>query len=309
MTSWHSYPKVYAIGHSYLRDLFLDPVHFEEKVDGSQFSFGVIDGALRCRSKGKEIVLDAPEKMFLRGIETASDLAGKLTPGWTYRGEYLQSPKHNVLAYDRIPERHVVLFDINTGHEQYLDYGAKRAEADRIGLECVPVMASGRYETADAVLALLETRSMLGGQKVEGVVGKNYARFGLDGKALLGKYVSEAFKEVHAGEWRAQNPSNGDVVDLVIAALRTPARWDKAVQHMREAGRLTDSPKDIGTLIKETQADIGSECEAEIKQRLFDWAWPKISRGVIAGLPEWYKQKLLTSAFEDESSKRGEGGR
>lgn len=34
-TSYHSYPKIYAIGHSALRELFLDEVTIEEKIDGS----------------------------------------------------------------------------------------------------------------------------------------------------------------------------------------------------------------------------------------------------------------------------------
>ncbi len=41
--------------------------------------------------------------------------------------------------------------------------------------------------------ALLEKESILGG-KVEGIVVKNYARFGKDKKVLMGKYVSEQGK-------------------------------------------------------------------------------------------------------------------
>ena len=55
-TSWHSYPSIYALGHRYLEELLLDPVLVEEKVDGSQFSFGVFEHPegpeLRCKSKG-----------------------------------------------------------------------------------------------------------------------------------------------------------------------------------------------------------------------------------------------------------------
>ena len=35
--------------------------------------------------------------------------------------------------------------------------------------------------------------------------------------------------------------------------LRTEARWRKAVQHLREEGRLERSPKDIGALLVELQ--------------------------------------------------------
>ena len=41
-----SYPKVYNLGHKAITDLLLDPIIVEEKVDGSQFSFGMIDGQL-----------------------------------------------------------------------------------------------------------------------------------------------------------------------------------------------------------------------------------------------------------------------
>jgi hypothetical protein len=43
MTSWHSYPKLYAMGHRAIADLLLDDVIVQEKVDGSQFSFGLFD--------------------------------------------------------------------------------------------------------------------------------------------------------------------------------------------------------------------------------------------------------------------------
>ena len=71
-------------------------------------------------------------------VATAKELTPKLTPGWTYRGEYLSKPKHNSLVYSRIPEKHVILFDINTGHEQYLPYDDVVVVAIHLGLEVVP---------------------------------------------------------------------------------------------------------------------------------------------------------------------------
>ena len=50
--SWHSFPSVYAVGHAALADLFLDDVIVEEKVDGSQFSFGLFAYGWRFPSKG-----------------------------------------------------------------------------------------------------------------------------------------------------------------------------------------------------------------------------------------------------------------
>ena len=302
-TSWHSYPSIYALGHRYVSELLLDPVLVEEKVDGSQFSFGIfstLDGAwdVKVRSKGAQLNVYAPEKMFQKAVEQVMARKDLLQPGWTYRAEYLAKPKHNALCYDRVPKDHLVIFDINRGHEDYLEPVEKLHEANRIGFECVPQMFCGTFSHVDQLLGLLETTSFLGGQKVEGVVIKNYHRFGQDKKILIGKYVSEAFKETHAREWKADNPSKNDVVALLISTLKTDARWHKAVQHLRDAGQLDDSPKDIGLLFEEVPNDIRKEEEDFIKQKLFDWAWPHIQRGVMAGLPEWYKEQLMKKQFE-----------
>jgi len=299
--SWHSYPSIFALGHRALAELLLDPVIVEEKVDGSQFSFCLLDQedgqrVSRCHSKGAQLNLVAPEKIFIRAMEVVQAL--DLHPGWTYRAEYLAKPKHNALAYDRIPEKHLMVFDINTGHEEYMPYAQKAAECARLGLEIVPLVYEGVLDTFANFRSMIDRVSALGGQKVEGVVVKNYNRFGPDKKVLMGKFVSEAFKEVHAAEWKAENPSKTDIVDRLIDTLRTPARWNKAVQHLKERGQIEDSPRDIGLLIKEVQADIEKECMDMIAAELAEWALPQIRRGVVRGLPEFYKEELLKRQFE-----------
>lgn len=64
-----------------------------------------------------------------------------------------------------------------------------------------------------------------------------------------------------------------------------------------EAGKIEDSPRDIGHLIKEVQEDIEKECRAEIAERLVTWAMPKVRRATVAGGPEWYKDQLLQRQF------------
>ena len=43
--------------------------------------------------------------------------------------------------------------------------------------------------------------------------------------------------------------------------------------------------------------DIAKECSDEISQALLRWALPKVQRGAITGLPEFYKQQLLEKQF------------
>ena len=315
MSSWHSYPSVYALGHRYVTDLLLDDVIVQEKIDGSQFSFGKFVGAiggagepnpepyyLRMRSKGAEINVLAPEKMFTKAVEYVYSIFDSLTPGWTYRGEYLAKPKHNALAYDRVPKNNIILFDINDGEESYLSSATISHEAERLGFEAVPCLFEGKLTDVQQVREMLNRTSCLGGQKIEGVVVKSYHRFGLDKKVLMGKFVSEEFKEVHNREWKAANPGKMDIVQAIVDTLRTPARWNKAIQHLAEAGKLENDPRDIGLLFREVPDDIVKEEVEFIKDKLFEWAWPHIKRGVTAGIPEWYKERLLKLQFETEET-------
>lgn len=299
-TSYHSYPKIYALGHAAIADLFDGIVLVEEKIDGSQFSFGMIEGELRCRSKGKQIDLDAPDKMFAAAIGVIKGLQHKLHPGWTYRAEYLQRPGHNALTYNRIPNNHLMIFDVNIGLESYLNSEDKECEATRLGFECVPVISVGAISNPEEIREFLERESVLGGPNVEGVVIKNYTQFGRDKKVLMGKYVSEKFKEIHTKKWGESNPTGKDIIASLASGLRTDARWEKAIQHLTESGSLENSPRDIGKIIAEIKSDTQSECADLIKEQLFAWAWPTIQRQIVKGFPEFYKNKLLDSAFVDQ---------
>lgn len=295
--SWNSYAKIYNVGHRALAGFFDTPVTVEEKVDGSQFSFGIFGGQIRVRSKGVVMDPDSPEKMFNEAVATVHNIAGKLTDGFTYRAEYLKSPSHNTLKYNRIPNHHLVIFDVATGMENYMGPHGKALEAERIGLEVVPVLYDGMM-TLEKFTELLENESFLGGCNVEGLVCKRHDVFGVDGKVLIAKHVSEAFKEVHGKEWKAKNPTTGDVFADLADRYCVEARWVKAAQRLRDEGRLLGEPKDIPEIVKEIQRDVKDECHGEIVDALMRIAMPRINRGCVRGVPEWYKQQLLESSFE-----------
>lgn len=294
----HSYPTVYQIGHKAIQNLFDGEVTVEEKVDGSQFSFGIIDGELQCRSHGKQLILDAPEKMFVKIVEHVKSIRDCLIPNWTYRGEYLEKPKHNVLTYSRIPANNFIGFDIMTQDQEcYMAYEDKKTYFDHIGFETVPMLYRGNVKSLEFFADLLDRESILGGTKIEGVVVKNYRQFSLDKKTCMGKYVSEKFKEVAKVDWKERNPTGKDMIQTLGERYKSEARWQKAVQHLTETDAIEGSPKDIGVLIREIQTDITKECEEEIKDELYRHAIGNIQRIALSGFPEWYKSKLLESAF------------
>lgn len=292
-----SYSTIYALGHRAIAEILASPVVVEEKVDGSQFSMSRVNGELACRSKGQDLIVDAPEKMFSAAVEVAASLP--LVDGWVYRCEYLKTPKHNTLAYTRTPNRHLVIYDVETTTQTYLTPSAKAKESERLGLECVPLIYEGMILSLPQVQAMIDRESILGGCNIEGVVVKNYALFTAEKKVAMAKLVCEGFQEKNAKNWKSTNPTAMNVVQVITAALRTEARWAKAVQHLREAGQITDSPKDIGALVKEAQADILKEERDWIAEQLVNHFLPGIVRGAIHGLPEWYKKQLAEKAFAE----------
>src|SRR6266550_92420 len=121
----HSYSTIYGLGHRAVQDFLKNSVVVQEKVDGSQFSFGVVlgvgasDGSIMpgdeasppqrpeliMKSKGSRVYPETTDKLFKAAVDTVVELfqEEKLTPGFTYRGEVLAKPKHNTLAYERVP--------------------------------------------------------------------------------------------------------------------------------------------------------------------------------------------------------------
>lgn len=290
---WGAYNKICHLGKPEVKHIFDGVVVVQEKVDGSQFSFGVFDGELKMRSKGREFAADYADNLFKTAARQACFIKDELIPDHVYRGEYLSRPKHNALAYDRVPSGNIALFDIE-GPDGFMTYDRLKEEAERIGVESVPVLyvGSGSRVTREMILEFLDRTSFLGGQKIEGVVIKRYGE-----ACLMAKHVSDKFKEVHRSSWKESNPGGRDIIGMIIEAHRTQARWNKAICHLRDDGRLEESPRDIGALIKEVQRDTMEECREEIKEMLWRWAGPRINRGIVNGLPEWYKGKLLDSQF------------
>ena len=307
--SFHNFPKVYNLGHRYLDRLFDGEVYVEEKIDGSQFNFGIFTDEnadeflstpiVQCKSKGANLVIEAPEAMFKGAVDWVIENAIQLIPGWTYRAEWVPKKKSNVLIYNRAPINGLIIFDISTGLEKYLLHSDKSMEAARLGLECVPLLEVCHQAPEYAhYRALLATDSCLGGTQVEGVVFKNYNQFGKDGHAVMGKYVSEVFKEAHNREWTKE--SKGSMLERLIQQFRTAARWHKAIQHLREAGTLLQAPQDIGNLIQEINRDLLEEETGTIQKLLFDEFRKDFLRGVTRGFPEFYKDYLLKQSYERE---------
>jgi hypothetical protein len=304
-TSWSSYPKIFQFGHGAVAEVVNARVLVEEKIDGSQFSFGLIDGRLRIKSHHQDISDIVGEYgLFTEAIAYVRTLheKGLLHPGWTYRGEVLQRPCHNRLAYERVPKHHIVGFDVCTGPEVYLEYNDKCLEFRRLDLETVPYYYFGQLPNVDTIDTFLGRTPLLGGKHIEGVVFKAYGRYGEDKKTLMAKYVHPAFRETKTPD---EYTKSVDFTQGLIDTYRSEARWDKAIQRLKEQGKLGNEPKDIGPLIGAITKDIEEECGDEIRRKLWKRYWPHVARGCTGGFAEYYKRKLMEGAFAQDSQAMG----
>lgn len=295
----NAFPKIFAIGDDKIKSIFDDDVEITEKIDGSQFGFGKMPGGeLFIRSKGARIYPENPNQMFMEGVEYVLSIQNKIPSGMYFYGEYLKNPKHNVLSYDRTPKNHIILFGCSTAGETFSQDYMRYAEL--FDLESVPVIYNGKIDNVDQILNLLDRISILGKEKIEGLVVKNYNKMIQIGNIYLplmcGKYVAERFKEVHQKNWKSENTGKGRF-DLYKLGFQTEARWQKAVQHLRDLGDLTNTPKDIGNLLKEIHRDIEEEEKENIMKALWKFFGGDIKRTATKGMAEWYKEQLLKRSF------------
>jgi len=296
-----SYPKVWALGHPKVAEVFQDPVEVQEKLDGSQFSFAEFSGGrLWIRSKNAVIDPNNPPEMFAKAVATICKASEdkNLMPDVIYRAEAFRGPHHNHLTYDRVPEGNMALFDVMTGIETYCSYEMMKSLALKMGIEATRSFGIRTITALSDIEYLLKEISILGGPQIEGLVFKSFTLFTDTGKPMFAKLVRPEFKERQRVSWKTANPGPVDIINKIADTFSTEPRWRKSVQHLNESGKLEHAPKDIGILIKTLTNDVKEECEEEIKTALFNWAWGKIKRRITRNVPEWYKELLLKQQFE-----------
>lgn len=330
MSRLSSFPKIFNLGHDAIERLFDGTVEITEKVDGSQFRFGIDShNELMFGSKGVQLYNKDQNGMFNLAIEQIEKRKDKLIAlrsalaGETgnpdielvFYGEYLNKPKHNVLAYERTPKDNIILFAVKEG-ENFISYHGKIMQyAEILELETVNLIFRGefnaeggktRYDKLKEIITT--TTSALGKQIIEGVVIKNYSQFhfmaGSNPSPCFGKYVREDFKETLHKEWGTISGKNA--LQEFIDGYKSEARWEKAIQHLREAGQLENSPRDIGNLMIEVKKDIVEEEKSIIEKFLYRYFINDILRRAIGGLPEWYKDQLLKKQCEDTDDEKKE---
>lgn len=301
----NGYPKIWALGAPEVRDsLFKGIVEVTEKIDGSQIGFGLETGSgkLLIRSKGAFIFHDGyvrqPDSLFKAAVEYIVSIKNKLRPETAYYGEVLSSKHHNTLTYGSVPRNNVVLYGLCNQGKWVDTHELLTKEADALGFDSVPLLYSGVVKDKAQLDEMMESISYYGETKIEGVVIKNYNQLAVSAYSsnCFGKFVSERFKEANGVTWSGKTSKIEDFYN----GFTNKARWEKTIQHLRDDGKLTDSPKDIGLVIETCIKDFETEQKEAVKEQLWNVYIRDIKRKVTAGLPEFYKQELANKSFPVE---------
>lgn len=296
-----SYIKILTASGHYGDHIVGKQVELTEKLDGSQFAFGKDEsGNFSYRSKGTMIHPDNVPKLFRPAVDHVISIQDRIPNKTVFYCETLASPRHNTLAYSRVPKNHLALYGV-TDFQRTKSLAISRDDyikwADMLEIEPIPVLAVCKLDSLNQLAdpKLLNRESALGGALIEGVVAKQYdTPFEFSGMVFpftALKYVSEQFKEKHRDnpDWTPQV----DKLQNLFAQYKTDARWHKAVQHLRDDGKLTHSPKDIGPLMKELAEDLELECKEEFKEELYRLYRKQWIAKVQSQFPDWYKKELL----------------
>ena len=303
MRRWY---KIFSVGDRYTDGIFDGPVSITEKVDGSQINFGYNDkDGLWMLSKGSTIHLGDNNKLFHPAAEHIHKIysEGRLENGWSYHGETLASPRHNTLNYGRVPLNHIALYGITRPDgSQVSDHEQLRVIAYLLSLDVVPSLFEGSVDPDDIQERLqdwLNSLSYLGNEHIEGFVIKNYAKEQFIGGQLLplmqAKFVSERFKERHKVAWPTNNKSPLVAIGEMV---RTQARWEKAIQKLKDAGEWEQHPRDIGKALKHLHMDIEEEDKEVLKDKLWNAFSKDLKRSATRGFPEAYKFYLATGEWK-----------
>lgn len=297
-----AYPKIWHIGTPEMENLFTGEVEVTEKIDGSQFAFGKLeDGTLVMRSKGKQVYPETVEKLFKKTVDHILSVQESIPNGFIFYGESVTSPRHNTLSYAKTPLGYFVLFGIKDSKGLFItSYSALKYTSILLGVQAVPLLFKGKIQERSQLDVMLNLDSVLGNEKIEGVVIKNYEQLANSAfsRECFAKLVRPGFKERNSSE----HPSKRDKMEDFLSQFKTDARWNKAIQHLRDSGELTQSPKDIGKIILEIHKDLKIEEREYIKNALYNMYERQILSASVLGFPEFYKQHLLDSQFSVQAA-------
>lgn len=248
------YHSIVRYGHRSTREVLNrgDQIIIQEKVDGANASFAVVDGELKCWSRNRELNMSNTLEGFYVWAKQNIEV-DKLLEGVVYFGEW--TAQHKVV-YEGYAKQ-FFLYDIYNLHlEEYVSFSMVRDEAKRLGLNLIPVFFEGEFESFEQLMSYVGRTELNGklGQEVsgEGIVVKNVDYRDSFGKQMFVKLVVDKFAEVQMQKAPKDPKKKFTPEELKVRECITSPRVEKQLFKMIEEGLLERDygVEDMGKILK-----------------------------------------------------------
>lgn len=293
------YHSIVRYGHKSTQDVLNkgDHIIIQEKVDGANASFAVINGELKCWSRNKELNANNTLEGFYGWVQHHVE-PDKLLEGVIYFGEWTAQHKVVYEGY----EKQFFLYDIYNLHlEEYVAFSMVQDEAKRLGLQLIPVFFEGKFESFEQLTEYVgrtELNGKLCGEPSgEGIVVKNVAYRDRFGKQLFVKLVVDKFAEVQKQKAPKDPKKKYTEEELKVRECVTVPRVEKQMFKMIEDGLLERNfgTESIGMILKHVSPLVAEDI---LKEEMEDyphvtakWIQQTISRVLPLVIKEIIKDK------------------
>ena len=264
------YHKIIRYGHKSTQDVLNkgDYIIIQEKIDGANASFAVINGELKCWSRNRELNETNTLEGFYEWVQQNVQVQ-KLLEGVVYFGEW--TAQHKVLYEGYMKQ--FFLYDIYNLHlEEYVSFSMVRDEAKRLGLQLIPVFFEGEFESFEQLMSYVG-RTDLGGKLKgkptgEGIVVKNVNYRDEFGKQIFVKLVIDGFREIQRQKQTKDSKKAFSEAELKVRECVTLPRVEKQVFKLIDNGLLDREYgiEDMGFLLKHTSPMVAEDILKEEMQ-------------------------------------------
>lgn len=264
------YHKIIRYGHKSTQDVLNkgDYIIIQEKIDGANASFAVINGELKCWSRNRELNESNTLEGFYGWVQQNVQVQ-KLLEGVVYFGEWTAQHKVSYEGY----MKQFFLYDIYNLHlEEYVSFSMVRDEAKRLGLQLIPVFFEGEFESFEQLMSYVG-RTDLGGKLKgkptgEGIVVKNVNYRDEFGKQVFVKLVIDGFREIQRQKQTKDSKKVFSEAESKVRECVTLPRVEKQVFKLIDNGLLDREYgiEDMGFLLKHTSPMVAEDILKEEMQ-------------------------------------------
>lgn len=291
MSEMKKYMSVVRLGHKTTENVLQpgDPIIIQEKLDGANGSFKLEEGEIVAFSRNERLTEQNNLQGFYEWTQTLD--ANQLRSDVVYFGEWLTKHKIN---YGDLTKQ-FFLFDLyNIEKEKYIHFTEVKKEAERLGLNLIPVFYEGEYQSLEHLESFIG-QTALGVKKGEGIVVKNVDYQDVYGKQLFVKLVIDAFKEVQ----RIKKPKDPNVQSAEIEAVQsvlTRARVEKWIYKLVDEGSLQANfgMQDMAMILKQITPRIVDDIVQEEGEQIASFDLKEIRKIIGKHLPLLVKEVIET---------------